>query len=138
MYIEVNSNDNLGDYLKHKNKGNWIVWYHADWCGHCHQMASDWDNFVKKTQHKKNINLAKIQDVMLKNIKVKNKIEGYPTIRFINNGKDMSEFMEERNTENLISFTNKNIRKMKQRIQSKKKKIKRNTSNKKKRKSNKS
>ena len=59
--------------------------------------------------------------VQLDKIKLKNQIKGFPTVRFINNGRDISEFMDERNSDNLIKFTNDNIKKMKKRVKSKKK-----------------
>ena len=120
MYIVVDSN-NINSYLKQKNKGNWLVWYYADWCGHCHRMMNEWEDLVQKIKSKKNINLAKVQDVMLDKIKLKNQIRGFPTVRFVNNGRDISEFMDERNSDNLIKFTNDNIKKMKKRVKSKKK-----------------
>ena len=111
MYIVVDSN-NINSYLKKKNKGNWLVWYYADWCGHCHSMMNEWEDLVQKIKSKKNINLAKVQDVMLDKIKLKNQIRGFPTVRFVNNGRDISEFMDERNSDNLIKFTNDNIKKI--------------------------
>ena len=119
MYIVVDSN-NVNDYLKKRKQGNWVVWYYADWCGHCHHMQPEWESFVEKSKNNKNINLAKIQDTLLDKIKVQ--ILGYPSIQFHSKGKKISEFNQERNASNLIKFTNDNIRKMRQRVRSKKKK----------------
>ena len=121
MYIVVDSS-NVNDYLKKRKQGNWIVWYYADWCGHCHHMQPEWESFVEEVKNNKNINLAKIQDTMLDKIKVQ--ILGYPSIQFHSKGKKISEFNQERNASNLIKFTNNNIRKMRKRVMSKRKKPK--------------
>ena len=62
--------DKQGDLNKYNNTyndGNWLVWYHADWCGHCKNMAENWENL--KNNLGNNVNTAKIQDEVINKLK---------------------------------------------------------------------
>ena len=63
QYIQVKNNDDisLNNFLKNRKTGTWMVWYYAEWCGHCKNMEEDWDKLVSK---KININFVKIEDLI--------------------------------------------------------------------------
>ena len=41
-----------------KKSTNVLVWYYADWCGHCQMMKDEWEKLVES---KPNVSLAKAQ-----------------------------------------------------------------------------
>ena len=82
MYYIVNKKSNqLKQTLDLINKGNVLVLYYADWCGHCVRFEPIWDKLVKQMSNK--CNMAKIESSYLDKIgDYKTHAEGFPTIRF--------------------------------------------------------
>ena len=46
-------------FSKAQNNSNILVWYYADWCGHCQMMKDEWEKLVNS---KPTVNLAKVSD----------------------------------------------------------------------------
>ena len=85
MHIEVldqNMAQQLSELLK---KGDWIVLYYAEWCGHCQAMKPEWDKF--KTIAPKSLNVAQIESSNIPALKEDPGVQGYPTIKMYNNNK---------------------------------------------------
>ena len=131
MNIVVDNESKIPEFERLRNKGPVIVWYYADWCGHCRDMEPAWEHFKKKCKDVK-VSLAKINSDAVKHLKKDPEVQGYPTIQFHNNGKKQSEFNSDRTPEELLKFTLDNMKNIKK---SKKKKRRKSTSNSKKRKS---
>lgn len=128
MYYDIRTHSDVKKYEKHASGKPLIIWYYADWCGHCKDMEPAWEHFKKKCKDVK-ISLAKINSDAVKHLKKDPEVQGYPTIQFHNNGKKQSEFNSDRTPEELLKFTLDNMKNIKK---SKKKKRRKSTSNSKK------
>ena len=112
--LNVDNLESLQTFSKKVNKGNWLVWFYADWCGHCRIMKDDWNEFSEKCSNNKNINLASVNDQYLSRIDEKKQmdVQGFPTIVLYSDGKKQKHFdLGERNSENLDMFVKLNVKK---------------------------
>lgn len=99
-------------------KGNVIVLYYANWCGHCQNMKPEWEAFkskCKKDPKYKHLHVAEVESEFIDNTKAVNEVQGFPTIKFYKKNTTGSEvapevidFQEDRNVNNFLNFTEKN------------------------------
>lgn len=130
MYIIVQSNEDLNKLQKAKNNSNVLVWYYAEWCGHCQMMKEEWEKLVKSNPH---VDLAKVSDDY---VSPDDNIRGYPTIKLFKSNKSASgkgnssviNYEGSRDADSLKTFLNENV-KQKQPMMKRKRK-QRNTSRK--------
>lgn len=87
-----------------KSNKDFLVWFYADWCGHCTAMKDEWEKLCSKCNNK--YNLAKIRDDVAPKLtnNLGNNIEGYPKIVLISNGKEKKEYQGPRDAQNLFNF----------------------------------
>jgi thiol-disulfide isomerase/thioredoxin len=141
MIINVSDPISLKQFEKIHNSEPIMIWYHAEWCGHCQHMADDWEEFNKHCESK-NMNTAKISDEMLSDLKYEHNVEGFPTIELHNKGKKVKDFNKQRNSTEFINFLEENLKELglktnKKKLSKKKQKRKKPSSlKKKKRKTN--
>ena len=87
-----------------------IVFFAADWCGHCKKFKPTWQQFKQKMNGKtvngKEIVVTEVSSEDVE--KVKNyEVSGYPTVKAINsNGEEIKEFEGERTVSGLVQFAN--------------------------------
>lgn len=90
---------------------NYVVFIHADWCGHCKDFMPEWkkvidaDIFTEDQQNE--LVLASIEEKQYDDDMKKKfgEVNGYPTIRFISSssdGKEKEDFQNERNADNVL------------------------------------
>lgn len=97
---------NLSNLLK---DGDWMVLYYAEWCGHCKTMKPEWEKVVSKLKDTGKVNVAEIESDLVGHLKDKPQIEGYPTIKMYNGGKEVAKFgNEERVADNIEKFAMSN------------------------------
>jgi protein disulfide-isomerase A6 len=110
MYLIVNSEQDLNKLNKIKTNSNVLVWYYADWCGHCKMMKDDWEKLIKS---KPNVNLAKVSDIY---VKPDDNIPGFPTLKLFKSTKTASgkksviEYQGSRDIESFKQFIKKNVK----------------------------
>lgn len=132
MIINVIDPISLKQFEKVHDSEPIMIWYHAEWCGHCRNMEDEWEEFNKHCQSK-NMNTAKISDEMLSDLKYEHNVEGFPTIELHNNGKKVKDFNQQRNSKEFINFLEENLKSLNLKSNNKsknstKKKSKRNKS----------
>ena len=114
MYINVGSSGdalNLSNLLKN---GDWMVLYYAEWCGHCQTMKPEWNKVVKKLKkNNNNVNIAEIESNHIDKLVNKPNIQGFPTIKMYNNGKEVANFEDERVANKMEKFAIHNSKKSK-------------------------
>ena len=83
--------EDLGDSPK-------LVWFYADWCGHCKKMLEDWDKLALGEGSGKmiKINVGEQGNSEQEHIASQYNVTAYPTILVIN-GSEFEEFEGERN-----------------------------------------
>lgn len=104
--MEVTNDTNLNKFNNNHKQGVWLVWFFADWCGHCHSMAPEWKRLIDNNRH--NVNLAKVRDDYQSKIDMDAPVQGYPTIVLAKNGKVSKVFSGDRTAESLNSFIGEN------------------------------
>ena len=111
MIVNVEDLKGLKLFNKMKHKPM-VVWYYADWCGHCQRMDDDWKKYCENNKDMDNI---KIKDNMLQHLKPKPNIRGYPTIEFRYKNNKIQEFPSDqyRTSDNLELFAKENMEKLK-------------------------
>ena len=94
------------EQLSNINNGKWLILFHADWCGHCHNFMPVWTNL----QNTKKVNTFEIENQHLTSLKnmpcaLQNEtISGFPTISLYNNGIKVNKPLKSRSLEDLLEF----------------------------------
>ena len=107
MFVEVNNNKNVNLLNNNLNKGLWLVWFFADWCGHCKTMVPEWSNLKKNNCH--SLNLAKVRDDYVSQINNDTPVQGYPTIILYKNGELVGIHNGERTSDSFNDYVKNNI-----------------------------
>ena len=109
-FLKITPN-RMDDFNKKYNNMNGTILFHHPQCMHCLMMMAQW-NRMKEELKKRNVNTHIIEvngeDMDLFNNPLKNKVDGFPTILNLNNGKCNGKFEKERNLENLLEFVMSN------------------------------
>ena len=108
MNIQVTNEDGLKQFNNNCNKGNWLVWYFAEWCGHCSVMKPEWEKFIIQNKKKSNTNVAMVRDDYVQQLNNPPQIQGYPSIMLYKNGKMKKTYEGERNSVGFNKFLSKN------------------------------
>ena len=115
MHIKVASDNDAINLSKLLNDGNWMVLYYADWCGHCNTMKPEWQKVVSNLNNPQNntnkVNVAEIESTHIGKLLNKPDIEGFPTIKMYNKGKEIANFEDERVATKIEEFANNNSKK---------------------------
>ena len=90
-----------------------IVFFYADWCGHCQKFKPTWNKF-KKDMNGRRVN-NKILVVMEcsseeEEVMKEYDVNGYPTLKLLDaNGREIKEFSGQRTNDSLKEFVNNNV-----------------------------
>eukprot|EP00919_Chromeraceae_sp_WS-2016_P061981 GHVR01146825.1.p1 GENE.GHVR01146825.1~~GHVR01146825.1.p1 ORF type:complete len:160 (+),score=47.47 GHVR01146825.1:26-505(+) len=102
--MDKESAEQLSNLLK---KGDWVVLYYSEYCKHCTDMKPEWNKFELNVPD--NVNVAKVENEGLNDLKFNPKIQGFPTIKMYKNAKEVDEFNGERKEKNFNDFLKKNV-----------------------------
>jgi thioredoxin-like negative regulator of GroEL len=106
MYINVTSPTDAQKLSSMLNKGDWLVLYYADWCGHCKDMKPEWHKSIEHLKaSNKNIHIGEIESTNIPSLTHKPEISGFPTIKMYNYGKEVGNFDNQpRISQNITKF----------------------------------
>ncbi len=109
-------------------KRSFIVFVHADWCGHCVRMLPEWNKFAEKAKNDANFDIIDISSdshslLLSKKLPfiselLHKTVRGYPTIFMVSQSNSDSDekmeskvefFEDERTAGNLSKFVRKNL-----------------------------
>ena len=111
MNYSVIDISNIKEFEKNRTSGPMVIWYYADWCGHCTDFEPEWEKYKHLCNKKLNINTAKVNNDIIDKLSYNPEISSFPTIEFHNNGKRYSEFIDRKRTsDELINFTKENLK----------------------------
>ncbi len=92
--------------------GKKLVWFYADWCGHCKTMHDSWDKAADKVNtgdnHMIKVNIGNSKDDNHTAISNKYGINSFPTILLLENGNKVKEYNNKRTTNSFIKFCEDN------------------------------
>lgn len=92
---------NLSDKLR---DGDWMVLYYADWCGHCQTMKPEWQKVVSKFSGNQSVNVAEVESTLIDKLAHKPQVQGFPTIKMYQHGKEVAQFQDERVADKMEKF----------------------------------
>ena len=85
----------------------------SEGCGHCHAMKPQWEQLKNRMYGEKNTaGLIELDSRVVPNIgneSIQQKINGYPTILIIKNGKPFQEYSGDRSTDNMYGFCKQHL-----------------------------
>ena len=89
-------------------KGVKLVWFFANWCGHCTSMHAAWDKAAKAAS-KLGFQMVKIECGNASNsehekLSDEYKIKGFPTILLLEDGVQVGEYQGQRTSEAFMSY----------------------------------
>jgi len=90
------------DFSSKIASGSWLVEFYAPWCGHCKHLAPIYEKVA--TELKGKINVAKVDCTANQEVCTNYDIQGYPTIKFIQQSK-IYTYNGERTVEEFVKFT---------------------------------
>ena len=96
------------------NKENATVLFYHPSCIHCMMMRKNWEMMKQKLQQrKKGCNIYEVNGEHIDSIQhpLKDKVQGFPTIMNVKNGKLLNYFEKERNIENMLNYVVSNSNK---------------------------
>lgn len=76
-----------------------LVWFYAEWCGHCKSMLSDWDKLAQEDNNGEKmikINVGDQGNSAQEELAKEYNVSAYPTI-YIIDGSNITEYEGERN-----------------------------------------
>jgi thioredoxin-like negative regulator of GroEL len=112
-FIHVSGQNNnaptLNKFMSPGGADALVVQYYMDGCHHCNMLKPHWEKMTNrlKQEYNGNIVIAQVNANAVSNVNNSMNIEGYPTIRFIENGNNISDFSEERTSDNLLNWVKK-------------------------------
>jgi thioredoxin domain-containing protein 5 len=94
--------------------GQKLVWFYADWCGHCKSMHSDWDGAADEVNNDDSVRMMKVncgdtKKADHRQLSRKYNVTGYPTIMLLENGEVVSEYKDGRSQTDFVSYVRDNM-----------------------------
>ena len=97
------NNSSFLNNLLQKNKA--VVFFVAPWCGHCQRLEPTLNKLMGRFSTLRNDGvIARINEGEIKNMNIDKDIQGFPTIRVLNNGKKEQDYNGPRDEESLNRF----------------------------------
>jgi protein disulfide-isomerase A6 len=85
-------------------KGIWLVEFYAEWCGHCRNLAPEYEKAAKALK-----GIANIAAIDADKQRTDVQVQGFPTIKFFVDGK-MSDYDGARTADGIVDFMFRKLR----------------------------
>jgi len=89
----------------------WLVEFFAPWCGHCKNLAPEWEKVAKEYQGQSGVKIAAVDATVETTLAQKYEIKGYPTIKVFRPGKKdhPEDYQGGRSASEISSFVKSNM-----------------------------
>ena len=81
-----------------------LVMFYAPWCGHCKAMKPDFITAAESFKDNRKTSFAAVDCTKYPSLCSTHEVQGYPTIKYFNYGKNSVKYMGPRSVESLIEF----------------------------------
>lgn len=111
LFFNIDNDTTLAEFNAIARSKNGIVWFYADWCGHCQSMKDEWKSFEDEMRNatSPDIYIAKVNDAYNDKIDLDHSVSGFPTILYFENGVQKGMHSGERTVEGFKSFMNEMV-----------------------------
>ncbi|KAF8509427.1 thioredoxin-like protein [Hysterangium stoloniferum] len=101
------------DFSDTKPEGRWFIEFYSPFCPHCRHFAPTWERLVDHiaSQDDPGISLARVNCVVQGDLCTAKDVNGYPSLKLYEDGKEIGEFQESREFDLLASYLKENARK---------------------------
>ena len=109
MIINVDSQENLNTLNNNIKNKDFIIWFYANWCGHCNAMKDEWSKFEQTAGNE--FNIANVRDDLKDGVEggCGKNVSGFPKIVAASNGNEVAEHTGGRTLEDLLTFAKENV-----------------------------
>ena len=97
MFIKVNDDKTSRSLVDNINRGNIIVLYYANWCGHCVSFKPEWHKLVKELKHyndMRTFNIGEIEHSHLEKFPEKS-VQAFPSIKLYKFNKNYNKYKQD-------------------------------------------
>ncbi|CAD5214912.1 unnamed protein product [Bursaphelenchus okinawaensis] len=96
--VYILSEDDFDIFLKGNPTA--LIKFYAPWCGHCKTLAPEYEKAAKSLD----IPLAKVDATVEPKLAKRFNVEGYPTVKFFEGGKDPIDYDGQRDAESIVQW----------------------------------
>lgn len=105
LFFDINNDNTLREFNQIAPNKNGIVWFYAEWCGHCQAMKEEWEKFEDAMRNSSmDIYIAKVNDAYNDKLDIPHSVSGFPTILYFENGVQKGTHSGERTMEGFKRF----------------------------------
>lgn len=105
-YVSKLTAANFKDKTAGGNKDVWMVEFYAPWCGHCKQLAPVWAEAAEKLDGVVKFGAVNCDDDANKPLCGQFGVEGFPTIKAVQDGKLLKDYEAGRDLESIVNYAN--------------------------------
>jgi len=89
--------------------GKHFVKFYAPWCGHCQKLAPVWEELARNLEFDETVTISKVDCTQYSSICNSFEVRGYPTLLWIEDGKKIDKYQEQRTVEALKNYVTEKL-----------------------------
>ncbi|XP_075257187.1 thioredoxin domain-containing protein 5-like [Convolutriloba macropyga] len=89
--------------------GHSLIKFYAPWCGHCKRMAPAWAELASNLASVESVHIGKLDCTVYRSVCNKYDVHGFPTIKYIKDGKEVEKYIGGRDVTSLTNYLNNKV-----------------------------